>query len=180
LGYIEVIIIEPFVLVYAIMSFEKSRFVYRCALVVDLLLSIAFIVLSGTVFDQRETFLCKMVELCAIPYFVLATIVPCIAIWMVPKRREHSIFAAFRYRDNRPFLLPAVLVFMTTVLVLLFLIMSLIQFKYSPLGVILLISIVHLAVIVAFYKGMGDDAWQFIRQYTALGNEVNTADTPQQ
>jgi hypothetical protein len=171
------------------MSLERSRLVYRCVLVVDLLLSVAFIVLSGIALgQQQETFFRKMVDFGAIAYFVFATTLLCIAIWAT---REYSIFAAFRHGDDRDSLsdLPALLVFITIMLVLCFLIMSLIKFEYSEavLFLVLLISPVHLFFIVIALlidKGISDDKWRSLGQYTALGDDVpvvhHTADTPNQ
>jgi predicted permease len=164
---------------------EKLRFVYRCALVVDLLLSVAFLVLSGVALGQKETFFRKMVEFGAIPYFVFATTLPCIAIWMAPQKREHSICGALRYGDSPFAWIPVVLVLITIGPVLSLLIVSLIQSEpYSPLAIVLAISTFHLVItvpVLVIGKMIGDDEWRSPVQYTALDDNVpvvhDTADT---
>jgi hypothetical protein len=169
------------------MSLEKSRFVYRCAFVVDLLLSGVFTVLSGIALTQQETFFRKMVVLCAIPYFVLVMIATCIAIWAALKKRERGICVALQSEDDLFAVLPCSLVVVTILLGLSFLIASLVEFEYPPLSIFLIISTVHLGAMVMILvldKAIGDDRWQSLGEYTALGNDVpivhNTADTPNQ
>jgi hypothetical protein len=170
-----------------IMSLERSRFVYRCALVVDLLLSAAFAVLSYFASGQQELFFRKMVELCAIAYFIFATTAPCIAIWAAPRKREHGIFAALLYEFNLLTMLPYFLVMVTIAFEATFLIALLAEFEYSPLPAVLAISTVHLVLVIMVLvvdKATDDDKWRSLGQYAALGDDVpvvhHTTDTPNQ
>jgi hypothetical protein len=61
------------------MSPEKSRFVYRCAFFVEILLAIIFIVLSGFALQQK-TILGEIVCLLAIPSGILAMFIATIAL----------------------------------------------------------------------------------------------------
>jgi hypothetical protein len=123
-----------------IMSLEISRFVYRCALVVDLLLSIAFIVLSGIVPRQRETSFPKMVELCGIAYFAFA------AISLLSKDDLFTV----------PLL---VLVLATVGFGVPLLIVSLVKSECSPLSIVLVILFLLYVVITMIlgYRAMDDD-----------------------
>jgi hypothetical protein len=73
--YTEVTIIEFFIFVYAIMSFDELELVvYRCVLIVCMLLSAIFAILSGIEPGLQETFFRKM-ALLVIPYlFLVATL----------------------------------------------------------------------------------------------------------
>jgi hypothetical protein len=180
-------IIELFILVYALMSPERLRFVYRFVLIVDLLLSIAFAVLSYFASGQRETLFRKMVEFCGIAYFILAVIAPCIAFWAVPRKRGRGSFVnycTFLVGEGPLTLFPFALVAFTIG----FIIITLAESGPDALLMgVLCASVVHvmLTMINLWVDGTtNDDQWQSLGQYTALGDDVpvvhHTADTPNQ
>jgi hypothetical protein len=150
--YTEVTIIELFIFVYAIMSPERLKLVYRCALIVDILLSAIFIVLSGIALDQQETFFHKMVELGAILYLYLAVFVPGITISITPKsiiNRFQVIYTVF---------------FMVTSGGLILYLIIIIQPEYSgPLFIPMTVSAVHLLLFTTVLletKGIDDSHWK--------------------
>jgi hypothetical protein len=146
----------------------RLKFVYRCALIVDTLLSAAiFIVLSGPVFGQWETFSRKMVEPCAICYLYLAVFVLYIAIDTAPKIIDDSF--------RNPFFL--IVLLMLTVCGLILFMVFVVQPTPAPLLVPMVVSAVNFpltTIILLATKGIDDNHWESPERYTALG------DTPTQ
>jgi hypothetical protein len=149
LGYIGVIIIEPFVLVYVIMSPKTLKLVYWCAIVADLLLAVIYLVLTIIAFGQQEgTSFYKGVELAVIPYLILAVIVPGIAAWAAPEKREHICRSIFYEDRNLYIFFPSFLISVTVVIELCIFVMYL--FGASSLVLVLVISSIHIGLGVLF------------------------------
>jgi hypothetical protein len=89
------------------MSSEKLRFMYRCVLVVELLLAFLFILLSNIAIHQRgitcdghedeqqESSLYKVTYHLVLPYAILTKFLALIAIWATPKQGSAFMLTLF-------------------------------------------------------------------------------------
>jgi hypothetical protein len=111
-----------------------------------------------------------MVDFCAIPYLILAMIIPCIAIWAVPKKRGRGILADLLLSTDNPFIRSLLFLVIGTIgLEIAFAVIFVVESENDPLSIVLAISIVHIILTIGTLwmdKRIGDAHWQ----YTALGD----------
>jgi hypothetical protein len=170
-------IVVHFILTYTIMSPEKLRSVYRLVLITELLLAVTFITLPYIALRQEGLVLVceerdsgqsphsifyQMVGGCAIPYWFSAASLALVAIWAAYKQTAMLI------------LFPSFLVFTAG-----FGIVSAVWAQFLPdiycgpllsLSFYSSVSLMLTMIALGIDKGFGDNLWQSLGQYRALGN----------